>query len=94
MIPAGWDRWLLMASAALPALGAALEGINNQGEFTRTARRAPRWRAPSKPMPPKSQAREETRPSPGPATALSSQITQTMVDEVTDWRAVFSDRAQ
>ena len=33
------DRWLLLASAGLPAFGAALEGINNQGEFTRT--RAP-----------------------------------------------------
>ncbi len=34
------------------------------------------------------------RGSLAPVTALSSQITQTMVDEITDWRAVFSDRAQ
>jgi hypothetical protein len=95
LIPAGWDRWLLMAAAALPALGAALEGINNQGEFARTARRsaamAGAFAAYGAEI---GRAREEAAPGLARATALSSKITQTMVDEVTDWRAVFSDRAQ
>jgi hypothetical protein len=95
LISGACDRWLLMAAAALPALGAALEGINNQGEFTRTARRsaamAGAFQAYAAEI---ARAREEAAPSLGRATALSSKITQTMVDEVTDWRAVFSDRAQ
>jgi hypothetical protein len=95
VIPSSWDHWLLFASAALPALGAALEGINNQGEFTRTAHR-------SKAMAGAFEAyaaqiknlREGQDGGLTTATALSSKIAQTMVDEVTDWRAVFSDRAQ
>lgn len=95
LIPAGWDHWLLMAAAALPALGAALEGINNQGEFTRTARRSAAMAGAFEAYAAEiARACEETAPSLGRATALSSKITQTMVDEVTDWRAVFSDRAQ
>jgi len=95
LIPAGWGRWLLLASAAFPAFGAALEGINNQGEFTRTAHRsaamAGAFEAYATQL---HKLREERRATLAPVTTLSSQITQTMVDEVTDWRAVFSDRAQ
>jgi hypothetical protein len=40
------------------------------------------------------QLREEKAATLAPVTALSRQITQTMVDEMTEWRAVFSDRAQ
>jgi hypothetical protein len=88
------DRWLLMASAGLPALGAALERINNQGEFTRTARRsatmAGAFEAYAKEI---GKMREVSAPRLAQATTLSSTITQIMVDEVTDWRGVFSDRA-
>jgi hypothetical protein len=38
--------------------------------------------------------REEKDAAMAPITELSRQITQTMVDEMTEWRAVFSDRAQ
>ncbi len=95
LIPAGWGRWLLLASAALPALGAALEGINNQGEFTRTAHRSAAMAAAFESYAGQvRKLREETDVTLARVTALSSQITQTMVDEVTDWRAVFSDRTQ
>ena len=90
-----WERWLLLGSAVLPALGAALEGINNHGEFARTYRR-------SKAMTSVFQAyatqvhklQEEKKATLAPITTLSRQITQTMVDEMTEWRTVFSDRAQ
>src|SRR5208282_184724 len=36
----GLDRWLVMASAFLPALAAALAAISNQGEFARLAKRS------------------------------------------------------
>jgi len=91
----GWERGLLLASAVLPALGAALEGINNQGEFARTAHRSAAMAGAFEAYAAQvRKLREETDPALAPVTALSSQITQTMVDEITDWRAVFSDRAQ
>ena len=39
-ISATADRWLVLGAATLPALAAALEGINNQGEFVRVAKRS------------------------------------------------------
>jgi len=95
LIPSIWDRWLLFASAALPALGAALEGINNQGEFTRTAHRSRAMAGAFEAYAAQTKClRESQEAGLASATALSSKIAQTMVDEVTDWRAVFSDRAQ
>ncbi len=86
---------LLLASAVFPALGAALEGINNQGEFTRTAHRSAAMAGAFEAYAAQVRGlREKEKVSLAPVTALSSQITQTMVDEITDWRAVFSDRAQ
>jgi hypothetical protein len=38
--------------------------------------------------------RQEKDAAVAPITDLSHQITQTMVDEMTEWRAVFSDRVQ
>jgi hypothetical protein len=91
----GWERCLLLASAVLPALGAALEGINNQGEFTRTAHRSAAMAGAFEAYAAQvHKLREQKDITLAPVTALSSQITQTMVDEITDWRAVFSDRAQ
>ena len=76
---------MLLASGVLPALGAALEGINNQGEFARTAHRsavmAGAFQAYAAQV---RRLREKDAPL-APVTALSSQITQTMVDEITDW---------
>ena len=75
--------------------GAALEGINNQGEFARTAHRSAAMAGAFEAYAAQvRKLREEKDATLAPVTALSSQITQTMVDEITDWRAVFSDRAQ
>ena len=38
--------------------------------------------------------RDKSAPGLAQATAMASTITQIMVDEVTDWRAVFYDRGQ
>src|SRR3569833_349537 len=77
------------------ALGATLEGINNQGEFARTARRSSAMASPFEDYAAQvHQLREEKAATLAPVTALSSQISQTIVDEMTEWRAVFSDRAQ
>jgi hypothetical protein len=95
LFPAYVARWLLLASAFLPALGAALEGINNQGEFTRTARRSTAMAGAFEAYAAQvRKLREEKKAALTPITDLSRQITQTMVDEITEWRAVFSDRAQ
>jgi hypothetical protein len=93
--PAYVERWLLLFSAFLPALGAALEGINNQGEFTRTARRSAAMAGAFEAYAARvRKLREEKDAALAPITDLSRRITQTMVDEMTEWRAVFSDRAQ
>jgi hypothetical protein len=94
-ISSGWDRWLLLASAGLPAFGAALEGINNQGEFTRTARRSAAMAGAFEAYAAEiAKMRDKSAPGLAQATAMASTITQIMVDEVTDWRAVFYDRGQ
>lgn len=91
----GWERWLTLASAVLPALGAALEGINNQGEFARTARRSAAMAGAFEAYAAQvHKLRQEKDAAVAPITDLSHQITQTMVDEMTEWRAVFSDRVQ
>jgi hypothetical protein len=93
--PAYVERWLLLASAFLPAMGAALEGINNQGEFARTARRSAAMAGAFEVYAAQVRnLRDEKDAALAPTTDLSRQITQTMVDEMTEWRAVFSDRVQ
>jgi hypothetical protein len=80
--------------AALPAVGAALAGINHQGEFVRTERRSAAM----------VEALVEIRGQldrllqPGAivrspeAAAHALRAAQIMVDEVLDWRVVFLDR--
>jgi hypothetical protein len=95
---ASMGRWLVLASATLPALGAALAGISNQGEFARVAKRAQgmvgvfgiyaaridavRTHA----------ANERSGPRFSEMIPIANEIAATMVEEVSDWRAVFADR--
>lgn len=92
------DRWLVLASAFLPALAAALAGISNQGEFARLAK----WSAGmavscgrfatqlSSLRSGHAQGRSALRLS--QVIPLASEIAEVMVDEVADWRVVFIDR--
>ena len=92
-------NWLVMASAVFPALGAALAGINNHGDFARMAKRSSamadafaqfsRRIAASRAK----LARGEAVPL-AEVIPLASTIAQTMVDEVIDWRVVVLDRPQ
>ena len=80
--------------ASLPAIGAALAAISNQGEFTRIARRSSAMEEQLKHM---SQDLEQflkaqTMIRSRDATNHALRIAQTMVDEVLDWRVVFLDR--
>ena len=95
------DGWLMLASAALPALGAALAGIENQGEFARVAKRS---RAMAEnfesfavrlhDMLHRTSPAAETPTTLMDVTPIAEKIAQLMVDEVADWRVVFKDRPQ
>lgn len=96
-----YGGWLTFASAALPAFGAALASIENQGEFARIAKRshamAHRMERYLHEVGRLRQRLEEGRPLDLIArdlTTLSTEIAQLMVDEVADWRVVFTDRPE
>ncbi len=88
------DHWLVLVSATAPALGAALAGINNQGEFQRLSKRSTamadglsrihrdivRLRA----------AEQGLRLS--GVLELSELMGELMIQEVMDWRIMFADR--
>ena len=87
------DSLLLLASAALPALGAALEGINNQGEFIRVAKRSAAMASGFAKYGTRIAALEKGPPLRlSQIIPLSSTIADAMVAEVVDWRTVFIDR--
>jgi hypothetical protein len=93
-------RWLVLASATLPAMGAALAGINNQGEFARLAKRSAamadgftRFAAPIEALQ-ASGAGAANAPKLAEVIPLAGKIAEVMVDEVSDWRVVFIDRPQ
>lgn len=93
-ISAAADRWLVLAAATLPALGAALEGINNQGEFVRVAKRSMAMASIFEKYSEKITLAEKTPPLLlAELIPLSGRIAESMVDEVVDWRAVIIDRA-
>lgn len=95
------DGWMLLASGAFPALGAALAGIENQGEFARLHKRSHAMsnayrrhalelhefleRTPASAGLPSSANR---------LTAIAVAMAQLMMDEVADWRVMFKDRPQ
>jgi hypothetical protein len=88
----------VLASATLPALGAALAGISNQGEFVRVAKRSAAMADIFKIHGARiAMLRSDTgadTPKLSQVIPLASTIAGIMVDEVADWRAVFIDRPQ
>jgi hypothetical protein len=93
--PHEWVEYgLSFFCATLPAIGAALAGISNQGEFARISKRSSAMQEQLKHMSAdleKLLERETAVPSKD-ATRSTLRIAQTMVDEVLDWRVVFLDR--
>jgi hypothetical protein len=88
------SHWLSLLAAVLPALGAALAGINNQGEFGRVAKRS---KAMMKRLELIGKKATGLKMSQGilrseEVLAVASELAQLMVDEVLDWRVVFTDR--
>ena len=92
------DEWLTVACAFLPALGGALAGINEQGEFARLSKRS---RAMHERLGEVAQEIRTLRAAADPATnplklsrvaQLVAPTAQLMVDEVLDWRVIFRDR--
>ena len=92
--------WLIIGTAGFPAMGAALAGILNQGEFARLARRS---RAMSErlerladeiraALTSFSSAADAARPTISDVSPLAIRAAEFMVDEVLDWRVVFLDR--
>ncbi|HEY7852313.1 MAG TPA: hypothetical protein VIB82_05015 [Caulobacteraceae bacterium] len=85
--------WLILFSAVLPALGASLASINNQGEFARLQRRS-RAMAESLAAIRERIAALAAEPATPPLAAvadLAAQIATMMVDENTEWRIVVLD---
>jgi hypothetical protein len=88
-------RWLVMGSAALPAFGAAFEGIAFQGEFARVAKRSAAMASGFEKYARLIQnlsARKDPPPQLADVVPVSDTIAHAMVDEVVDWRTVFIDR--
>jgi len=91
----GLDNFgLLFFCASFPALGAALSGINHQGEFARIARRSRAMAARLTQVKAELEVLLEPRRivRSNEAAAHALQAAQIMVDEVLDWRVVFLDR--
>jgi len=92
------DRWLVLGSAFLPALAAALAGISNQGEFARLAKRSAAMADYFKGFAAQIATLRSGDAKDGDALKLSQiiplagEIAEVMVDEVADWRVVFIDR--
>jgi hypothetical protein len=92
------DQWLVLASAFLPALAAALAGINNQGEFARLAKRSAAMADSFSRFAVRIAALRSANADGSDALKLShliplaGEIAEVMVEEVADWRVVFTDR--
>ncbi len=92
-------EWLILASALLPALGAALTSIDNHGEFVRIAKRSQAMSAGLGRFADQLRALREAlergdRVSLAEVTPLAGAMAETMVDENIDWRVVVQDRPQ
>ena len=96
----GLQRWLVLASATLPALGAALAGINNQGEFARLAKRSAAMADGFSQFAEQIKSLQSagsstvTAPKLSEVNLLAGKIAEAMVEEVSDWRVVFIDPPQ
>jgi len=90
------DRWLTLACATLPAFGAAMGGISNQGEFARIAKRSRSMTNLLEQFSHKidslltQNASGELRLA--QVVELAGSVMQLMVDEVVEWRVIFVDR--
>jgi hypothetical protein len=90
----------VLASATLPALGAALAGIKNQGEFARLARRSAAMADGFKRFAEQIEALQSAgsstvnAPKLSQVGSLAGKIADVMVEEVSDWRVFFIDRPQ
>jgi hypothetical protein len=97
-LPGTFSRWLMLASATLPALGAALAGISNQGEFARVAKRSAAMADTFKQYAAQIAAlrsgsdQVQNTIKLSQVIPLARNIAEIMVDEVADWRVVFIDR--
>jgi hypothetical protein len=93
---------LVFLAGFLPAMGAAVAGINNQGEFRRLAMRSEAMLRRLEELEARARALakriESTAVSgwcpgaSGEASDLAAQAAQLMLNEVLDWRVVFLDR--
>ena len=88
------DRWLVLLAATLPAFGAALAGIANQGEFARLAKRSAAMAGAFEEfavrirMLEAEAERDEKSLSLVRVAQLAAKISEVMVDEVSDWRVI------
>jgi hypothetical protein len=95
-------RWLILAAAVFPALGAALAAIRDQGEFHRIgmrseamAERLGQLNLELNALKSRSNAAGSepySSMTSGALAELAMQVVQLMVDEVLEWRIVFVDR--
>ena len=88
------DRWLVLVSATAPALGAALAGINNQGEFKRLSKRSAAM-ADGLSRIARDIVRLRTGDQPlrlSDVLQISERLGELMIQEVMDWRIMFADR--
>lgn len=85
--------WLILISVFLPALGAALASINNQGEFARLQRRSRAMAKGFEAMKIRltELAGQPAAPSLADVTDVAAKIAAMMVDENVDWRIVVLD---
>jgi hypothetical protein len=92
------SRWFTLAAASLPAFGSALAGINNQGEFSRVAKRSRAMAHRMKHV----EGEIDTLAARAAVqrgcvrlehvTPLALYVVQLMIDENLEWRVVFTDR--
>jgi hypothetical protein len=88
-----FSDWLILFSACLPALGASMASINNQGEFARLQRRSRAMAESLTVMRGRiaALAAEPKTPTLAQVTELAANIAGMMVDENTEWRIVVLD---
>lgn len=102
-----WPNWLHVSGQLLtfccaffPAVGAAIAGISNQGEFRRIAQRSASMAERLAQQLKKVQSLQQQLDTPGTdqrqfspeIAAVASDTARTMVNEVLDWRVIFQDR--
>ena len=91
------SNWFTICCAFFPAVGAAMAGILNQGEFSRIDKRS---KAMASRLEELRKQIDHLLKQDGDSGAhafsqvvqLSSEISQLLIDEVLDWRVVFKDR--